>query len=313
MGLLLLQPWHVGLILMCTVCLTTTLYFFSPPKSIARGKVSKPGPLGPPDAEFDWCEVNFESYSFVAEPWNSATSVVYILLYPIALSLHDAFENGLPARLHLLLFFVATIGVGSVLFHGTLRYSEQLLDELPMYWLICAASSSFWGRKRKNAAMSRVDYIAVLWGTLLTAVVLLTERDTPIHTFMRGMLTCSFSIQIVTSFYMGCACGAEVDSMLKKYDDTHIDGALSCDGSVLFAVGFWSFLASVVVWVVDILFCSSLQALYVYPNLHSAWHVLSAYGVYCLLALILANMALLHGIKIKIVWKGGLLPAVIRA
>ena len=46
-----MRPDGVAKILLSLVTLTTTLYYFSPPKSIARGKASKAGIYGPPNAE----------------------------------------------------------------------------------------------------------------------------------------------------------------------------------------------------------------------------------------------------------------------
>ena len=46
-----MRPDGVAKILLSLVTLTTTLYYFSPPKSIARGKASKAGIYGAPNAE----------------------------------------------------------------------------------------------------------------------------------------------------------------------------------------------------------------------------------------------------------------------
>jgi hypothetical protein len=45
-------------------------------------------------------------------------------------------HRDLPLPRHLIAqaVILALIGVGSTCFHSTLRYNQQLWDELPMYW-----------------------------------------------------------------------------------------------------------------------------------------------------------------------------------
>lgn len=43
-----------------------------------------------------------------------------------------ALRQALPFRYALLFVWMAVIGFGSLLFHATLKYSMQLLDEIPM-------------------------------------------------------------------------------------------------------------------------------------------------------------------------------------
>lgn len=77
----------------------------------------------------DWCEPNYVYTPWVAEAWNTASSLVLVVL-----GLYGMFRvHGLRFRLGML--GLAGVGVGSALFHGVLVRFAQAADELPMVWL----------------------------------------------------------------------------------------------------------------------------------------------------------------------------------
>jgi len=85
----------------------------------------------------DWCEQNYILSEYVAEYWNTLTGLCLIvsgvLYYK---NNYDCISvthyQKVFTKLSGLLVFV---GVGTMLFHGTLYYQYQLLDELPMIYL----------------------------------------------------------------------------------------------------------------------------------------------------------------------------------
>ena len=51
----------VFIILVGIVCITFPLYHLNTPESLSKGiQESKIGAYGPPNADFDWCEYNYE-------------------------------------------------------------------------------------------------------------------------------------------------------------------------------------------------------------------------------------------------------------
>eukprot|EP00035_Acanthoeca_spectabilis_P001512 m.80747 g.80747 ORF g.80747 m.80747 type:complete len:330 (+) comp10930_c0_seq3:77-1066(+) len=301
-------PTAVCVILLSLVCVTTTLYFFAPPASIARGKVSAAGVFGLPDAEFDWCEYNFESTEWIAEPFNSATSVLYVLVATAAVRFHQ--NPPLPVHLSAQAVVLAMIGIGSICFHSTLKYTQQLWDELPMYWLIVSGTVTFYTRtdpaeKVKSAPSPGLLIGAAAWACAVTVLILTTEREQPVHTVARGVLSCSFSGMLVYVFTSGARTARELD-----------DAAPSGHGAAatLFALSFWSFIVGVLAWIVDILFCGNLQNLPIYPNLHSVWHIGSSYGSYGLLVLSAWHHRRIGlGEATSVKWLGGWFPIIVAA
>eukprot|EP00759_Apiculatamorpha_spiralis_P038720 PhF_6_TR37807/c0_g1_i1/m.56289/K04711/ACER3, YDC1; dihydroceramidase len=84
----------------------------------------------PITSNMDWCEENYVVVSFIAEFFNTLSSIP-VALFALHGCLH-VYRNSLgpmPLALHLIMFVV---GVGSVLFHGTLTWQGQTADEIPM-------------------------------------------------------------------------------------------------------------------------------------------------------------------------------------
>jgi len=87
----------------------------------------------------DWCELNYIESEYIAEYWNSITGVFLImsgilfnkfnkdLILQNNIYIQDHFK-----KINILLILV---GVGTILFHSTLLYPFQLLDEIPMILL----------------------------------------------------------------------------------------------------------------------------------------------------------------------------------
>lgn len=96
-------------------------------------------------ATIDWCENNYEITHYIAEFWNTISNFVLILfpLYGFYWCLkHINFSNKfsssdkkyfkIPTSLILCYLGLTIVGIGSWMFHMTLLYPMQLLDELPM-------------------------------------------------------------------------------------------------------------------------------------------------------------------------------------
>lgn len=100
-------------------------------------------------ATIDWCESNYAITEYVAEFWNTASNLV-IILFPLTslwwCFLHHKHRNQEQNRHKRSLIFkipftliacnvgLSLVGVGSWMFHMTLKYEMQLLDELPMLY-----------------------------------------------------------------------------------------------------------------------------------------------------------------------------------
>ena len=89
------------------------------------------GVWGIPTASIDWCEQNYAVTPWVAEFWNTLSSLAMVAAGLLGL-LTRRFGRGVRLAFGLLVL----VGLGSIAFHGTLRFELQMLDELPMLYLV---------------------------------------------------------------------------------------------------------------------------------------------------------------------------------
>lgn len=277
---------------------TTTLYYFKTPADLKK-KPSLAGPLGPPNAEFDWCEHNYLSHPLIAEPVNSVSSLLYVLQPLVFAKLHSGIT--LPAELTFCLWAVAAIGVGSTAFHATLRYTLQLADELPMFALVLGASCALL-RPAWGTMLPRSCAVALFGG--LSVALLTTDRHgdgTAVHNACRGVLSCTFSACFVFIFWRTAALAGEDGRKLSNGAgvDTKSNGL---SPPVIFAKTFTIWMATILCWIADIMCCDALQNLPLgipFPHLHGLWHLGSAVGLHGIFVLLLLHERLQQGCKVK--------------
>ena len=79
-------------------------------------------------------EPKYDTSVFIAEYWNAVSSMVYFLMGGTCLVL--ACRRELDWRINIGFVMLMLVGVGSFLFHATMRFSMKLCDEIPMQLLI---------------------------------------------------------------------------------------------------------------------------------------------------------------------------------
>lgn len=82
----------------------------------------------PHTADHDFCEPNYTVTPFVVEFHNTYSSLVIAITGALMYLRSKHF----PMRLKIFPALVFIIGIGSVAFHGTMKRSGQILDEVPM-------------------------------------------------------------------------------------------------------------------------------------------------------------------------------------
>jgi dihydroceramidase len=82
----------------------------------------------------DWCEPNYVVSPYVAEWWNTTSSVPMGFIGFIGMWLCWSNRDWIETRFLINFFAFALVGWGSTAFHGTLLRIPQALDELPMVY-----------------------------------------------------------------------------------------------------------------------------------------------------------------------------------
>jgi len=204
----------------------------------------------------DWCEPNYIHSYYVAEFFNTITSLpaFFLALHGLYLT----YKYGYDKRFYVVNAMVGMVGLGSAAFHGTLLYTGQILDELPMVY----------------ASLS-----------ILYAVLEMDSTDKgPVYKFAAPMLFCySFLFTVVylylPSFFIFFLVGYILSiltlvyrcSLIFRNPATLKSQKVFIVLAISFYIGGWLFF-----WIPEIVFCDQLQAL----NFHSWWHVTSTLGAF---------------------------------
>ncbi|CAI4060126.1 hypothetical protein SUVZ_04G3940 [Saccharomyces uvarum] len=239
------------------------------------------GYWGETTSTIDWCEENYVVSPYVAEWSNTLTNSVFIL--SAVYTTYSAYKNKLEKRFLLIGFGYGLVGVGSLLFHMTLKYRFQLLDELPMIYamcvptwsLVCEAKEALLnGDNQRKVPLFEQLFIGIIIAVAVTtaSVLYVIHKNVDIHQIL-------FGVQIVV---VAAAAG------ILTYRYVH-DPLAKRNLRTSMALGAGFFLSGYISWLLDIHLCSfwvyirrSILALPlgVLLELHGWWHILTGMGIY---------------------------------
>lgn len=225
------------------------------------------GVWGRPSSTLDWCEENYIYSSYVAEFWNTFSNLAMIL--PSLLGVWYSLKYSLEWRYLLCFISFLIVGVGSLLFHGTLTYSMQLLDELPM--LILAAFMLFalleMGEERGRKTLSMcIKALLLVAYTTVVSLVYIYINDPTFHEVAYALLVVALTFH---GFYN-----------LGKYSQWKYL-AFSITSLSIYVLGF-------VLWNIDNHFCHRWRELRrstgtvgdMLTQFHAWWHLFAGMGTY---------------------------------
>jgi hypothetical protein len=82
-------------------------------------------------SSLNWCELDYFKSDYIAEYWNTLTGI-----FLCASSIYAYFKNNGDTTLYYSNALLFVVGIGTMMFHGTLIYIWQLLDEIPMMLIV---------------------------------------------------------------------------------------------------------------------------------------------------------------------------------
>eukprot|EP00088_Acartia_fossae_P008315 TRINITY_DN13963_c0_g1_i1.p1 TRINITY_DN13963_c0_g1~~TRINITY_DN13963_c0_g1_i1.p1 ORF type:complete len:265 (-),score=4.86 TRINITY_DN13963_c0_g1_i1:257-1051(-) len=222
------------------------------------------GVWSPRTASIDWCEENYQITPWVAEFWNTVSNISMII--PPLYGIYSCYKLGLETRYVLSYLLFLMVGIGSTLFHMTLKYPMQLLDELPMIYTTCmfiyalAVVKEGPGKQRKGVIAGLILY------AIAFTVIYAVHSNPLIHEVMYGILVFFLIFQ---AFY------------LMYHETNSTSNKLAFVGVMMYAIAF-------LLWNIDNNFCHHLKKFrggVSYPvgvlsELHAWWHLLVGYSTY---------------------------------
>ncbi|ODV87548.1 hypothetical protein CANARDRAFT_97527 [[Candida] arabinofermentans NRRL YB-2248] len=228
------------------------------------------GYWGPVTATIDWCEENYILSPYIAEVVNSFTNFIFLLLG--AHHLYSTIKNKFGYLYIFISIGFAAVGLGSFLFHMTLLYEYQLMDELPMVYVTALPFGYIfaWNSSKK---------LKWIWGLgtfittlLFTYIYIFIYRNPEFHQFFYALL--NFGLIYKT---FNVANEKVTDLKAKKQIYKILILAFS-----LFAFGF-------LIWNLDFVFCPNLIFIRrnhlglpfgILTEGHGWWHIFTGFGIY---------------------------------
>jgi len=212
------------------------------------------GYWGPKTAAVDWCEPNFDTSYYIAEFWNTITSlpVCYCGLFLIYKGMKYNYDH----RVFLCGALLALTGFGSALFHGTLLYTGQVLDEVPMVYTSTAGLYALLMSDQKPMFHYWLAPAFVTYNLLFTLVYLYAHE---------------FFVFFLVMYILGiCGIVFKCAQIYMRNDTTEAQRKLILGAVGSYLGGFFFF------WLPENFFCSTVQVL----RLHAWFHTTSCIGSY---------------------------------
>ncbi|KAI8908666.1 alkaline ceramidase 3 [Powellomyces hirtus] len=269
------------------------------------GMSSKPiaiggaGFWGPVTSTLDWCEENHIVSQYVAEWWNATTNLVF-LIWPL-IGIYSCYKTGSERRFALSYAALILVGTGSFLFHGTLTYAMQLLDELPMCMATCVFVYCHLQMFAKKGANSPKAILA-LAGIFLTVTTSYLALQTPI------LFQVAFVVLTLMQLF-GALNNIRLVRRTHKAESNILYGLIAvCVTTILTAFALWN---------TDQIHCGSIQEhrnqigypLRVGLELHAWWHLLTGYSGYVsIVGAQYCRLLALGRNDIQLTVRGGFLP-----
>jgi dihydroceramidase len=199
----------------------------------------------------DFCETNYYYYKHIIEFHNTWSSLP-VIFYGTVGTYYTRRYATLEGRFPCAFIAIGGVGVGSTLFHGALRSWGQILDEVPMLFIIFAFAYCHLEPKEKPC----------YYPWLPVALVI------SCFTFVAGYLFYYF----YAFFLVGFSAGVGI---LLIYG-VSIYGTSSKLSKRIFVFGVLALLTGFLCWICDDQYCKYISHL----NLHIGWHIFTGLGGY---------------------------------
>ena len=228
------------------------------------------GLWGAPTSTLNWCETNYESSYYIAEFWNTITNLSMII--PSIYGMIHCRRQGIEPRYTYSFLTLLFIGIGSWMFHMTLRFEMQLLDELPMLFGSSYVVYCLYAARYSWKDGGYILGILLTLNCVIVTVVYLLYKE-PI--FFQIMFAIIVAMGLIVSLH----------HIYNQYSTLSIKFLALV--SVISSIAFF-------LWNIDNTFCPQLTNMRVKilrPNLllkylspltqlHGWWHLLSGYAYY---------------------------------
>ncbi|EXJ74832.1 uncharacterized protein A1O5_01528 [Cladophialophora psammophila CBS 110553] len=271
--------------------------------SIPYPPPGQPGYWHPVTSTLQWCEEDYYATYYSAEIINTLTNLMFI--YLAYKGVQSCRKHGHDAVFEVAYFGYFLVGFGSFMFHTTLKYPWQLVDELNMIYTTCLMAYASLSYSQTKKTQIYLGVFLVLFCAFITAYYHYLQ-DPVFHQTVYALLTVFIVFRSVYSMETSLRpslrkseerhrlererSGMPVDISREQqaYEnerDLEILRTMWC----LVAFGVSIFLGGFYIWNLDNLYCSTLIRWRRSVGMpwgfllegHGWWHLMTGIGAYC--------------------------------
>ncbi|KAL2207143.1 alkaline phytoceramidase [Sarocladium strictum] len=233
---------------------------------------------GPKTSTLNFCEEDYVLSHYCAEFCNTVTNIIFLLLG--VKGIRSCLNHGHPGIFAVAFLGYAAVGTGSVLFHATLKYPMQLVDELGMIYTTCLmmyASFSF----RRTKVTRRWLALGLLGLAAFITAYYHWTKDPVFHQVVYAILT---AIILFRSMWV---MESQLRPALKTKSPAYARDVLRTMWQMI-ATGLGVFLGGFLIWNLDNIFCDQARGYRRAIGLpwggvlegHAWWHLMTGLGAY---------------------------------
>jgi len=253
-------------------------------------------------ASIDFCEPNYASSHYVAEPINTLSALPYLFLGWHGWRTVTDGERWERVAFRLAFFMIALIGIGTMALHGTLTAPGQALDEIPM--LILSQTLLFIILEcESGAALSRPWLPKAMAGSCVFSIAVYLRFQAFYGAFLAVYIS---TVVLIVAGSWRLAFRPSGDPLAEKARATLVKplvlagiAAYVCGGSVA--------------WLLEMAFCDEVSRVLGPAFLHPLWHMGALVGTWCCIFMLRAARLAARGARPKLEWHFRCVPVVVEA
>ncbi|KAF2447863.1 alkaline phytoceramidase [Karstenula rhodostoma CBS 690.94] len=238
----------------------------------------------PVTSTLNWCEEDYYATVYSAELINTLTNIWF--MYLSAKGIHNCLADGHGTAFLVSYIGYLLVGTGSFLFHATLKYPMQLVDELSMIYttcLMCYVTFSF----GKTSIYRSVLASSLVGLSLFITLYYHFLQDPVFHQTVYAILTAVVFFRAVYVMETLLRPKFRTEPIGKREEQRNV--RILSEMWVLVAWGLGIFLGGFFLWAMDIAHCSALRRWRreigmpwgFFLELHGWWHLMTGLGGYC--------------------------------
>jgi dihydroceramidase len=281
--------------------------------SIPYPPPDQPGYWDPVTSTLQWCEEDYYLTYYSAEIINTLTNVMF--LYLSYKGIRSCMVNSHDTVFIVAYFGYFLVGIGSLMFHTTLKYPWQLVDELNMIYTTCLMLYASVSYGRPTWQQICLGIFLILFSGFITLYYHYLQ-DPVFHQNVYAALTVFIVFRSVHTMETSLrpyfkSTQQQGRSKSQKAEDARDLRTLN-QMWILVAYGITIFLSGFAIWGLDNVYCGTLRRWRRQIGMpwgfllegHGWWHLMTGWGAYCYIVWGIHLRYILDGDqdKVKMVW-----------